>query len=56
MVGELARNARPDAARGRLVLAHLGAGASMAALRGGKCVDTTMAFTATAGLVKRSLG
>jgi acetate kinase len=51
LVGELARVAGPQAARGRLVLAHLGAGASMAAVRDGKCVDTTMAFTATAGLV-----
>jgi propionate kinase len=39
------------AARGRVILAHLGNGASMAAVRDGKCVDTTMAFTPTAGLV-----
>jgi acetate kinase len=39
------------AARGRVVLAHLGNGASMAAVRDGKCLDTTMAFTPTAGLV-----
>ncbi len=51
LVGELARVAGPEAALGRLVLAHLGAGASMAAVRDGKCVDTTMAFTSTAGLV-----
>ena len=51
LVRELARVAGPEAARGRLVLAHLGNGASMAAVRDGKCVDTTMAFTATAGLV-----
>jgi len=51
LLGELARVAGPEAARGRLVLAHLGAGASMAAVRGGKCVDTTMAFTPTAGLM-----
>jgi acetate kinase len=51
LVRELARLAGPEAARGRLVLAHLGNGASMAAIRDGKCVDTTMAFTATAGLV-----
>ncbi|HVA48435.1 MAG TPA: acetate/propionate family kinase [Pirellulales bacterium] len=41
----------PAAAQGRVVLAHLGNGASMAAVSGGKCVDTTMAFTPTAGLV-----
>ena len=51
LLGELARTAGPEAANGRLVLAHLGSGASLAAVRGGKCVDTTMAFTPTAGLV-----
>jgi acetate kinase len=51
LVGELARIAGRDAARSRLVLAHLGSGASMAAVRDGKCVDTTMSFTPTAGLV-----
>jgi acetate kinase len=40
-----------EAAGGRIVLAHLGSGASMAAVRGGKPVDTTMAFTPMAGLV-----
>jgi acetate kinase len=38
-------------ALGRAVLAHLGNGASMAAVRGGRSVDTTMGFTPTAGLV-----
>ena len=51
LLSELARLAGPDAARGRVILAHLGAGASLAAVRDGKCVDTTMAFTPTAGLV-----
>lgn len=41
----------PAAAKGRVVLAHLGNGASMAAVSGGKSIDTTMAFTPTAGLV-----
>jgi acetate kinase len=41
----------PDAANGRVILAHLGSGASMAAVRSGKPIDTTMAFTPTAGLV-----
>ncbi len=40
-----------DAVRGRVVLAHLGAGASMAAVRDGTPIDTTMAFTPNAGLV-----
>jgi acetate kinase len=36
---------------GRAVLAHLGAGASMAAVRDGRAVDTTMGFTPAGGLV-----
>jgi len=36
---------------GRIVLAHLGSGASMAAVKDGRPVDTSMAFTAMAGLV-----
>jgi acetate kinase len=39
------------AAQGKVILAHLGNGASMAAVRGGRSIDTTMAFTPTAGLV-----
>ncbi|MGH4027060.1 MAG: acetate/propionate family kinase [Pseudonocardiaceae bacterium] len=35
----------------RLVCCHLGAGASLAAVRDGRCVDTTMGFTPLAGLV-----
>jgi acetate kinase len=39
------------AAKGRLIIAHLGNGASLAAVRGGLSVDTTMGFTPTGGLV-----
>jgi len=39
------------AAELRLVSCHLGAGASLAALRSGRCVDTTMGFTPASGLV-----
>lgn len=39
------------AANGKVILAHLGAGASLAAVSNGKCLDTTMSFTPTAGLV-----
>ena len=35
----------------RLVTAHIGAGASLAAVAGGRSVDTTMGFTPVAGLV-----
>lgn len=51
LMRELARTAGREAAAGRVILAHLGSGASMAAVRGGRPVDTTMGFTPTAGLV-----
>lgn len=51
LLEEFERKAGVDAAQGRLVLAHLGSGASMAAVRGGRCVDTTMGLTPAAGLV-----
>ena len=42
--------AAPDIADGRVVVAHLGSGCSMAALVGGRSVETTMSFTALDGL------
>jgi acetate kinase len=41
----------PAAARGRVILAHLGNGASLAAVRDGRSIDTSMGFTPAAGLV-----
>ena len=41
----------PAEAAGRVLIAHLGNGASMAAVRGGVGVETTMGFTPTGGLV-----
>ena len=41
----------PAAAKGRVILAHLGNGASLAAVRDGKSIETTMGFTPTSGLV-----
>jgi acetate kinase len=41
----------PAAARGRVVLAHLGNGASLAAVRDGESIDTSMGFTPASGLV-----
>src|SRR5712692_2557365 len=41
----------PTAADGRVIVAHLGNGASMAAVRGGRSVETTMGFTPAGGLV-----
>jgi acetate kinase len=40
----------PVVAAGRVVVAHLGAGASMCAMLDGKSLDTTMGFTALDGL------
>ncbi len=50
LMEELARIA-PATVRGRVVLAHLGSGASMAAVRDGRCVETTMGFTPNSGLM-----
>lgn len=50
LMQELARVAGAQAARGRVVLAHLGNGASLAAVHEGKPVDTSMGFTPTAGV------
>ena len=51
LLGELERLGSPGESQGRVILAHLGSGASLAAVLGGKSQDTTMAFTPTAGLV-----
>jgi acetate kinase len=40
----------PDAAAGRVIVAHLGSGASMCALSGGRSIESTMGFTALDGL------
>jgi acetate kinase len=40
----------PEIAQGAVVVAHLGSGASMCAIQGGKSVDSTMAFTGLDGL------
>jgi acetate kinase len=51
LVEELTRLGDPAATSGRVILAHLGNGASMAALRDGESIDTSMSFTPTSGLV-----
>jgi len=51
---ELARLGDPAATKGRVILAHLGNGASLAAVRDGKSIDTSMGFTPTSGLVMSS--
>jgi acetate kinase len=40
----------PDVATGRVIVAHLGSGASMCALKAGRSVESTMGFTALDGL------
>ncbi|HEY8887726.1 MAG TPA: acetate/propionate family kinase [Gallionella sp.] len=51
LMEELTHLGDPAASNGRVILAHLGNGASMAAVRDGKSIDTSMGFTPTAGLV-----
>lgn len=50
LLEELARLAGNEAAKGRVILAHLGSGASLAAVRDGKSIDTSMGFTPTGGV------
>ena len=50
LMEELARVAGPESAAGRIILAHLGNGASLAAVHKGKPVDTSMGFTPAAGV------
>jgi len=50
LMEELARVAGAKAAQGRIILAHLGNGASLAAVQGSKSIDTSMGFTPTSGL------
>ena len=50
LLEELSRIAGAGVAKGRVILAHLGSGASLAAVRDGKPIDTSMGFTPTGGL------
>jgi acetate kinase len=50
LMEELARVAGAAKARGRVILAHLGNGASLAAVKEAKSIDTSMGFTPTAGI------
>ena len=50
LMAELSRLDGTAAAQGRVILAHLGNGASLAAVHHGKPVDTSMSFTPTAGV------
>lgn len=50
LLEELSRSAGNEAAQGRVILAHLGSGASVAAVKDGKSMDTSMGFTPASGL------
>jgi len=50
LMTELARLDGPEVARGRVILAHLGSGASLAAVHDGRSIDTSMSFTPTSGV------
>ncbi len=51
VVTEQWRHQGKESSQLRLISAHLGAGASLAAVRGGHCIDTTMGYTPMEGLV-----
>lgn len=51
LLDELRRLAGGEAAEGRVILAHLGSGSSLAAVHRGSSIDTTMGFTPAGGLV-----
>ena len=50
LMGELERLAGREAAQGRVILAHLGSGASLAAVHNNQSMDTSMSFTPAAGV------
>jgi acetate kinase len=50
-IAERLREVSPNLAKGRVIVAHLGNGASLCAMRDGVSVDTTMGFTALEGLM-----
>jgi len=50
LLEEFERSAGKEAAKGRIIMAHLGNGASLAAVKDGKSVDTSMGFTPSSGI------
>lgn len=51
---ELKKSDPKLAAQGKIIIAHLGNGASMAAIKEGRCIDTSMGFTPIGGLIMSS--
>jgi len=50
LLNELANLAGADAARGRVIVAHLGGGSSITAIHNGRSQDTSMSFSSTSGI------
>ncbi len=50
LIQELKRVAGETAAVGKVIIAHLGSGASLAAIKDGKSIDTSMGFTPASGI------
>lgn len=50
LMEELMRTEKIDVKKNKIILAHLGNGASLAAVKEGKSIDTSMGFTPTSGL------
>lgn len=51
LLDELERQEGREAGQGKIILAHLGHGASMTAVKNGRSIDTTMGFSPAGGLV-----
>jgi acetate kinase len=50
LLEEFERIAGTEKAKGKIIIAHLGSGASLAAVKNGKSMDTSMGFTPASGL------
>jgi acetate kinase len=50
LLEEFERIAGTEKAKGKIIIAHLGSGASLAAVKNGKSIDTSMGFTPASGL------
>lgn len=50
LMEEFERLAGTEASHGKIIMAHLGSGASLAAVKNGKSLDTSMGFTPASGL------
>ena len=51
LLQELENIAGKETASGKIIFAHLGNGASLAAVKNGKCLDTSMGFTPASGIM-----